>query len=112
HGTFWDFSGLIDLFSAAHIGAKSLRNCDAAVGVLIVLHHRDQRAADGDAGAVQRMDEAGPLPFGRTIASLHAPRLEIAADRTGRNLAIGVLAGQPDLDVVGLLRAEAHVAGA
>ena len=46
------------------------------------------------------------------IARHHAPRLELAADRAGGNLAIHVLARQPDLDVVGLLRGKAHVAGA
>jgi hypothetical protein len=45
-------------------------------------------------------------------ARVHPPRLEVAADRAGRDLAVGVLARQPDLDVVGLPRAEAHVAGA
>ena len=53
-----------------------------------------------------------PLPPLGAVAGVHAPRLEIAAHRAGRDLAIGVLAGQPDLDVVGLLRGEAHVAGA
>ena len=58
HGTFYDVNRLIDFFHTAHIGAENLRNCDAAVGVLVVFHHRDQRAADGDARTVQRMDEA------------------------------------------------------
>ncbi len=45
-------------------------------------------------------------------ARVHAARLEVAAHRAGRDFAIHVLARQPDLDVVGLLRGEAHVAGA
>ena len=48
----------------------------------------------------------------RAIAGVHAPRLEIGADRARRDLAIGPLPRQPDLDVVGLGRGEAHVAGA
>src|SRR3546814_1822627 len=38
--------------------------------------------------------------------------LEIAAVGTARNLAIGALAGQPHLQVIGLARREAHVARA
>ena len=45
-------------------------------------------------------------------ARVHPPRLEVAADRAGRDLAEGLLARHPDLDVVGLLGGEAHVAGA
>ena len=58
------------------------------------------------------MDEARRPAVLRLVAGIHAARLEIAADRAGRDLAIGVLAGKPDLDVVGLARREAHVAGA
>src|SRR6202048_2822117 len=50
--------------------------------------------------------------FPAAKARLHAPRLELATHRARRNLAIGILAWQPDLDVVGLLRGETHIAGA
>src|SRR6185437_7778330 len=46
---------LLDLVHAAHVWLERVRHRDGAVLVLIVLHHRDQRAADGDAGAVERM---------------------------------------------------------
>ena len=42
----------------AHVGLQRFRHRDAAVLVLVVLHHRDQRAADRDARAVERVDEA------------------------------------------------------
>ena len=45
-------------------------------------------------------------------AIIHPPRLEIAAHRTGRDFAIGLLTRQPDFDVIGLAGAEPHVAGA
>jgi len=45
-------------------------------------------------------------------AGLHAARLEGLEIGAGRNLAIGVLRRQPDFEVVGLGRREAHVAGA
>src|SRR5215217_1849847 len=96
----------------AHVRRERVRHRDAAVLVLIVLHHGDEGATDGDAGAVQRVDETRAFPLLRAIAGVHAPRLEIGADRARRDLAIGPLPRQPDLDVVGLGRGEAHVAGA
>src|SRR5215472_3810255 len=63
------------------------------------------------------MDEAvAPSLFIRAFiwleARIHAPRLEVAALRAARNLAIGVLAREPYLDVVSLARRKAHVPGA
>ena len=95
-----------DLLHAAHIGPKRIRNGDRAVGVLVVLHDGDQRAADRDAGPVQGVDEAVALPLLRPEAGLHPPRLEVAADRARRNFAERPLPRQPDLDVIGLLRAK------
>ena len=57
------------------------------------------------------MDESR-LAVLAAIARIHAPGLEITAHRTTRDFAVGVLARQPHLDVVGLLRRKAHVAGA
>ena len=67
--------------------AQRLRHRDRAVGVLIGLQHRHQRAADRDARAVQRVDEAGVLAALRPVARIHAAGLEVAADRAGRDLA-------------------------
>ena len=51
-----------------------------AVGLLVVLQHRHQRAADREARAVERVDEARALAaLGAGSARLHAPRLEVAA---------------------------------
>src|SRR5712671_5884953 len=63
------------------------------------------------------MHEARPAPssiwaFLRPEARAHAAGLVLTAVRAARNLAIGVLAGQPDLDVEGLARGRAHVAAA
>ena len=49
---------LLDLLDAAHVGRERVRHRDRAVGLLIGFHHRDQRAADRDAGAVERVHEA------------------------------------------------------
>ncbi len=58
------------------------------------------------------MDVADLTTVLGAVARVHAPRLELAAERAGRDLAVHVLSGQPHLDVVGLLRGKAHVAGA
>src|SRR3989338_2944994 len=86
----------------AHVRLERLGNGDGTVLLLVVLHDRDERAPDGKAGAVQRVDEARVLFAFRPVARIHAPRLEVAADRAGGNFAIGLLPRQPDLDVVGL----------
>ena len=52
------------------------------------------------------------LALARPVAGVHAPGLEVAADRAGRNLAIFALPWQPDFEVISLLRSEAHVARA
>src|SRR6185437_70302 len=101
-----------DCLQPAHIWTQRVGHRDLAIGSLIVLEHRNQGTPDSQAGAIERVDEARPLPFRRTETRLHAPRLELAAIGAARDLAIGPLAGQPDLDVVGLARGEAHVAGA
>src|ERR1035437_4655141 len=88
---------------AAHIGLERLGHHDRALVVLIGLHHRDQRAADRDAGAVERVDVAFNFAVLAFVTRLHPLRLELATVGARRNLAIGVLARQPDLDVVGLL---------
>src|SRR5271155_5381937 len=71
---------VLDHLEPAHIGLQHVRYRDRTVLLLIGLHHRDQRAADGGAGAVQRMHEAR-LAVTAAIARIHPPRLEIAAHR-------------------------------
>src|SRR3546814_14486301 len=62
--------------------------------------------------AVERVDEARALFARGPIARVHPPRLEIGAGRAARNLAIPLLAGQPDFEIIGARGREAHVAGA
>src|SRR6185312_21974 len=101
----------------AHVGPQRLRDRHRAVLVLVVLQDRDQRAADREARAVQRVHEArAPLPTIRAllgpVTRIHAPQLVVAAVGAARDLAIAALARQPDLDVIGLARGRAHVAAA
>src|SRR3546814_10191167 len=58
------------------------------------------------------MDELVALHILAAEARVHAARLEIAAVRAARNLAVAVLPRQPDFEVIGLARGEAHVAAA
>src|SRR3972149_5135667 len=48
----------LDACNAAHIGLQGVGNGDGAALVLIVFQHRDQRAADSDARAIQRVHGA------------------------------------------------------
>src|SRR5690606_38462447 len=80
---------------------QHIRYCDRPVRVLVVLEHRDQRAPDCQAGTIERMQRFG-LARGRIApACLHASRLEIPEIAAGRNLAITLLPGQPDFQVIG-----------
>src|SRR3546814_5552673 len=85
-----------DRLQPAEVGPQRLRHGDAAVGLLVVLHDGDEAAADRHAGAVQGVHEAGAFSTFRPEARLHAARLEVAAVRAARDLAVGGLAGQPD----------------
>ena len=85
---------------------------DRAVLLLIVLENRDQRAADGEARSVQRVHELRLAGAAGAELDVRAARLERLGVAAGRDLAIRLLARQPHLDVVGLRRREAHVAGA
>src|SRR4029079_17795438 len=59
---------------AVHVGADGGGNVDRAIHALIVLHHGDERAADGKPGTIQRMHEFG-LPLRVAKARLHPSRL-------------------------------------
>ena len=72
---------------AAHIGPQRVGDGHGAVRVLVVFEHGDERAADRNARAIERMDEARVLCVGRLAARIHPTRLEIAADRAGGDFA-------------------------
>src|SRR5262245_1069779 len=105
-------SKLHDSRHAAHVRLQSLGNYDRPIGLLIVLEYRDQRTPDREPRAVQRVDVADLLAAFGAVARIHAPRLKVAAHRARGDFSIGILAWQPNLDVVGLLGGKAHVARA
>ena len=91
------------------IGFQYPGQSDAAIGLLIVLHHGHQRAAHGQAGAVQGMGQPGPAAVLRLATDAGAAGLKVGAVGAGRDLPVAVLAGQPDFDVIGLGRGKAQV---
>src|SRR5206468_1736227 len=87
---------------AAHIRPQRVGHRNRSALLLIGLHHGNQRTADRDAGAVERVHEAHAV-FPVAEAGVHAPRLEVTAVRARGDLAVHPLPRQPYLDVVGFL---------
>src|SRR6185295_15941215 len=101
----------LDPCEASEVGAEGVGQEDGAVGLLVVLEDGDERPADGEARAVERVEEARLAAVRGAVAEVGAPGLEVGAVRAGGDLAVGVLAGEPDFEIVGLGCGEAHVAG-
>src|SRR5438552_657801 len=99
-----------DPLEPLHVLPQRLGNHDTAVALLIVLQNRNDRAAERQARAVERVYEACPFLRG-AIADVRAPRLEIEEVRARRDLAICLLPGQPNLEVVRFRAGEPEVAG-
>src|SRR5690606_29597442 len=97
---------------ACHVRTKRSWDGDRAVLVLIVLHDGKQEPPDGDARAIEGVNELSPLAAAWPVPCIHATRLEVSAVRTAGDFAIGLLTRQPDFDVVGLASTETHVAAA
>src|SRR3954470_25001842 len=71
---------------AVHVGPQRLGDGHRAILVLVVLQHGDQGPADGKAGTVQGVHEAGALALLWPEAGIHAPRLVLAAVGAARDL--------------------------
>ncbi len=97
---------------AVHVWDEGLGNYDAAVGLLVIFEDGEPGAADGQAAAVERVDELGLARPSWAVADVGAAGLEGLEVGAGRDFAVEVLAGEPDFEVVGLGGGEAHVAGA
>src|SRR5437764_2384268 len=85
-----------------------LRRADRAVRLLAVLDHRQQRATRRQRGAVQHVHV--PRPLLRAVAGVEPAGLVVGAVGARGQLAVALLAGQPDLDVVLLGGRRAQVA--
>src|SRR5579883_3433967 len=69
-------SGGSDAVQAAHVGAQRVRHEHRAVGLLVVLQYGRERAANGQAGAVQGVRVARALAGGGTELQAHTAGLE------------------------------------
>src|SRR6266478_1296514 len=96
----------------SHVWAQDFRNQDRAVRLLIILHDSDPRAADGEPGTVQGVNEVTLAAALGLVANAGAAGLKRFAIRARGDLAEFVARGQPNFDVVGFRRGEPHVAGA
>src|SRR5579883_576454 len=96
---------------AVHVRLQSGGNEHGTVGLLEIFEDGDPGAPDRQAVAVERVRESG-LALGVAHFDVGAAGLEILAVAARGDLAIGLLRGQPDLEVVGLGGAEAEVGGA
>src|SRR5947209_6704968 len=87
-----------DAFSPAHIRAQSLRDDNAAVLLLVVLEDSQPRASDGKSRAVERVHV---LRFSLRVleSDVCASCLKCLEVRTRRDLAIQILARQPDFKI-------------
>ena len=98
-------------FIHTNIRREDFRQFDVAVGLLAVFEEGDHQAGEGDATAVESVDEAVFAVLG-FIADVAATGLEIFAIGDAGDFEVGVLTRGPDFDVVGFAGGEAEIAGA
>ena len=101
-----------DSLQAVEVGPQGGGYYDGAVGLLVILDDRHPRAADGQAAAVQGVQQLRLAGLAAPEAQIGAACLESLKIRAGGYFLILARGGQPDFDVVGLGGAEAHVARA
>lgn len=93
----------LDLLEAAHVGTQNLGDRDGAVSVLVVLQNGCHGTAGRQTGTVEGVQIARTLEvLGVAILDVGATGLEVTTVGAGADLLVGVVARQPDLDVVGL----------
>src|SRR2546426_507551 len=94
----------------AGVGDERLGNPDGAVLLLEILEDRDEGSAHRQAGAVEGVDELRLRLGSGTVPDVGAAGLEILEVGAGGDLPEGLLAREPDLQIVRLGRGKAHVA--
>src|SRR5690242_4357364 len=95
----------------AEVRAQRFGHHHAAVGLLVVFKDRQPGAPNREPAAVDGVHEVGFTAAGFSL-DRRAPRLVRLEIGARRNLLVSALAGEPDLDVIGLGRTRAHIAGA
>src|SRR2546425_5008866 len=100
---------------ASHLRAAPPRRDPAAIGLRPCFQDRPPRASSGAPAPVDPRPQPRLVAWRGAEPDLRPPRLEVAERRARADLAVGVLAGQPHLEVVRLLgtypqvrRAEGH----
>src|SRR5215467_7960965 len=97
---------------SSHKWAQSLRNHNAAVGLLIIFYQRYPGSADRQSASIQRVYEfVFPLALA-LVADVGSACLERLEIRARGNLAEQLLPRKPDLDIVGLSRRCPDIASA
>src|ERR1700761_6321316 len=95
----------------SHIRTQRFRYRHAAIGLLGILQDRQPGATDRQPAPIQRVHILTLLAAFGAIANIRAPSLIGFKIRAGRNLAIELLARQPDFEIVRLGRTGSHVTG-
>src|SRR5437868_1396415 len=98
-----------EALQASHERADRFRQDHAAVALLPVFQDRHHRATDREPAAVERRHQPRLVALRWAEPDLRPPRLEVAERRARADLAVGVLPGQPHLEVVRLLGTEPQV---
>src|SRR5260370_19481569 len=96
----------------SHVGAKDFRDQNRAICRLIILHDGDPGAAEGEAGAVQSVNEVTLAALFGFEANAGPAGLKRFAVRAGRNFAEFAACRQPDFEVVSFRGGKAHVSSA
>src|SRR5699024_9105496 len=96
--------------AVTEVGDQCLGKHDGSVLLLVLFQQGGQGAADGQTGPVEGGYRGG-LAVGVAGTDVGPPGLEGSTVRDRGDLTVGVLAGQPHLDVVGHLGGETHVTG-
>src|ERR1017187_7265809 len=74
-----------------HVGDEDFGDADGAVGLLVVLEDGEIGASDGEAAAVENVDELGFFLAGGAVADVGAAGLEGFEVGAGADLAVELL---------------------
>src|SRR5512138_3421070 len=101
-----------DLLATVHVRPQRARDGHRSVFMLVILEDRNQGTAHSQTGSVERMDEF-------RASTTYRPELDVGATCLKRlriaargDLAVRLLAGKPDLEIVRLRGCEPDVTGA
>src|ERR1041384_2570599 len=100
-----------NLLNSIHVRTKFFGNYHCPVALLIVLKKRKPQSTDCHSRPVQGVNKLRLRFLFTSKPDACAASLKRLAVRTRRDLAISVLARQPDFDVIGLRRRKSKISG-